>query len=78
LLLKNRRIIIRQQWKLTREALIHWRGEEARASLRGQLAGLFGYFKMLPVRRKIMSGRRLSDESLMKLFTPVDEADSGR
>ncbi len=74
LLRKNRRAIIQQQLKLTREALVHWRGEAARASLRGQLAGLFGFFRMLPSRRKIMSGRRLSDDSLMKLFTPIDEA----
>lgn len=73
LLRKNRRIIIGQQWRLTHEALVHWRGAAARASLRGQLAGLIGYFRMLPARRKIMSSRRLSDESLMKLFTPVDE-----
>ncbi|MEM8860222.1 MAG: glycosyltransferase family 2 protein [Chloroflexota bacterium] len=74
LLRQHWRIILQQQLKLTREALIHWRGEAARASLRGQLAGLFGFFKMLPARRKIMSGRRLSDESLMELLTPVDEA----
>ena len=74
LLRKNWRIVIKQQWRLTREALIHWRGEAARASLRGQFAGLFGYFKMRPARSKIMSNKRLPDESLMKLFTPVDEA----
>ena len=74
LLRKHWRIVMGQQLKLTREALVHWRGEAARASLRGQLAGLFGFFRMLPARREIMSGRRLSDESLMKLFTPVDEA----
>ncbi|MFK7800347.1 MAG: glycosyltransferase family 2 protein [Anaerolineae bacterium] len=74
LLRRNWRIIVGQQWGLTREALIHWRGEAARASLRGQLAGLIGFFRMRSARRKIMSGRRLSDESLMKLFTPVDEA----
>ncbi|MEM9776885.1 MAG: hypothetical protein AAF902_20070, partial [Chloroflexota bacterium] len=68
------RIVLGQQLGLTREAFIHWRGEAARASLRGQLAGLFGFLRMLPARRKIMSGRRLSDESLMELLTPVDEA----
>ena len=74
LLRKNWRIIIGQQWRLMREAFVHWRGEAARASLRGQLAGLFGYFRMLPARRKIMSTKQLTDDSLMKLFTPVDEA----
>ncbi len=73
LLRKNWRVVLRGQWKITREAVQHWRGEAARARLRGQLAGIGGLFKMLPKRRAIQKKRRVSDVYLTKILTPVDE-----
>jgi GT2 family glycosyltransferase len=65
-------LIFRAQWQISREALYAWRGAAARARLRGQLAGLFGFVKMLPKRRTIQANRRLSDDSLTNRLTAVD------
>lgn len=73
LLRQNWPLILKAQLKITREALRHWRGEAARARLRGQLAGLWGLFKMLPKRRHIQANRRIDDDSLMAVLTPVDD-----
>ncbi len=71
---KNWRAIIAGQLSITKEALKHWRGEAARARLRGQLAGLLGMRKMLPKRRAIQASRTVSDEYLLSIMTPVDES----
>ena len=65
-------LILKAQLRITREALRAWRGEAARARLRGQLAGLVGIIKMWPKRRHIQANRRLDDESLTARLTPVD------
>lgn len=65
--------ILRAQWRITREALAAWRGAAARARLRGQLAGLLGIVKMWPKRRHIQANRRVDDETLTAVLTPVDE-----
>lgn len=67
------RQVWRGQWRITKEALKHWRGEAARARLRGQLAGMLALPKMLKKRRIIQANRRISDESLLKCLTAVDE-----
>jgi GT2 family glycosyltransferase len=51
--------ILGAQWRITWEALRAWRGREARARLRGQLAGLLGLPRMLSKRRAIQAGRRV-------------------
>jgi GT2 family glycosyltransferase len=68
------RLILRAQLEISFEALRAWRGEAARARLRGQLAGLFGLFRLLPERRRIQASRRITDESLMAVLTAVDES----
>lgn len=68
------RHILRAQLRITSAALRAWRGEAARARLRGQLAGLFGLFKMLPKRRLIQAARRIDDDALTAVLTPVDES----
>ena len=73
LLRRNWQAILRAQFRISGEALRSWRGEAARARLRGQIAGLFGIIKMLPKRRKIQANRQVDDETLMTLLTPVDE-----
>jgi len=65
--------ILRAQLEITRDALRSWRGQAARARLRGQLAGLLGVFKMIPKRKAIQTNRRASDKTLEAILTPVDE-----
>lgn len=77
LLRQNWRPIINAQWRIAREALGHWRGEAARARLRGQVAGLWGWFKLRPKRRKIQAMRRLPNDTLMARMTPVDDPHAG-
>ncbi len=67
-------VIVRAQWRITRQALRHWRGAAARARLRGQLAGLMGIVKMWPKRRAIQAGRRVSDAYLLSILTSVDDS----
>jgi len=55
------------------DALKAWRGEAARARLRGQAAGMLGFFKMVPKRRRTLANRRLSDDDLTTLLSAVDE-----
>jgi GT2 family glycosyltransferase len=62
--------IARAQWAVTRDALRAWRGEAARARLRGQLAGLLGWPRMLGKRRAIQAGRRVPDEYIESLLIP--------
>ena len=66
------RAIMRAQWSVARDALRAWRGEAARARLRGQLAGLLGWPKMARARRAIQSARRVPDASIEALLHPVD------
>jgi GT2 family glycosyltransferase len=65
--------ILAAQWCISREALRAWRGPAARARLRGQLAGLWGIFRMLPARRRIQAARRIDVRALEARLTPVDE-----
>jgi GT2 family glycosyltransferase len=65
--------IAKAQWQITREALRAWRGPAARARIRGQLAGLWGYFKMRPARRRIQAARRIELQAVEALLAPVDE-----
>ena len=77
LLRQNWRIILKSQLSITRDALRAWRGEAARARLRGQLAGLVGIFKMWPKRKQVQAIRRIDDDSLTAVLTPVDDNKSG-
>ncbi len=49
--------ILGAQWRVTRDALRAWRGEAARARLRGQLAGLLGLPRVLGWRGKVQGSR---------------------
>ena len=60
--------IVRAQWLVARDALRAWRGEAARARLRGQLAGLFGLPKVLRWRRETQATRRVPVEELGALL----------
>jgi GT2 family glycosyltransferase len=65
------RQVVRAQLRITGEALRAWRGAAARARLRGQLAGLLGLPRMLRKRRAIQSSRRVPDEPLLQVLTPL-------
>ena len=78
LLRRHWKEILKAQLKITRNALRAWRGAAARARLRGQIAGLWGIFKMWPKRRQVQALRRVDDDSLTAVLTPVDDPHSGR
>lgn len=61
--------MLRAQIKISLEALRAWRGREARARLRGQLAGLLGFPRQLARRRAVQAGRRVSIEYLESILT---------
>ncbi len=73
LLRKYWKAIVRAQWQISLDALRSWRGEAARARLRGQAVGIWGIFEMRPKRRVIQTNRRLDDQAIETLLTSVDE-----
>ena len=61
------------QARFALEALRHVRGPAARARLRGLIAGLLGWPRVLPARRRVMSTARLSPdefEGTLRRFIP--------
>jgi len=70
--------ILISQLQITKNALHAWRGEAARARLRGQLAGLWGFFKMWRKRKQVQALRRIDDDSLTAILTPIDETPTPR
>lgn len=78
LLRQHWRAILNAQLQRSYEALRAWRGEAARATLRGQLAGLLGLPKMWRKRQHIQAQRRVSDETLTRRMTPVDSLPTHR
>ncbi len=56
------------QARIALDALRSWRGAEARARLRGQIAGLRGLGRMLRKRRVIQPRRQLDDDELAALL----------
>jgi GT2 family glycosyltransferase len=52
--------IVRAQWRIAWDALRAWRGESARARLRGQLAGVIGLPRVLGWRRQTQAARLTS------------------
>jgi GT2 family glycosyltransferase len=62
--------ILRYQARRARAALAAWRGEAARATLRGQLCGLAGLPRHLADRPPIQRRRRVSDQTLYALLSP--------
>jgi GT2 family glycosyltransferase len=72
LLCKFGSAILTAQSRITRDALCAWRGTAARARLRGQLAGLLTWPRMLSKRRQIQRTRRVSIAHLEGLLEPID------
>ena len=63
------RAIVGAQLKIALDALRAWRGEAARARLRGQLAGLWGLPRWLAKRRLIQQKKQVSDSYIESLLT---------
>jgi len=68
------RAILRAQLRITAEAIRSWRGEAARARLRGQLAGLVGIPRTLRKRRAVQRSRTVDRSYLESILTKVDES----
>jgi GT2 family glycosyltransferase len=62
--------IVRFQARRARLALAAWRGSAARATLRGQMAGLASLPAHLADRGLVQRRRRVPDEALFALFSP--------
>jgi GT2 family glycosyltransferase len=73
LLRRHAGAVLGAQLKITIEALRAWRGPAARARIRGQLAGLFGFFKMRSARKQIQASRWIEIEAIEARMTAVDE-----
>ncbi len=69
---KYRGAILRAQGRRALAALRAWRGKEARAQLRGMLAGLLTLPRVLRQRRAIQAMRRVSIDYIESILTPVD------
>jgi GT2 family glycosyltransferase len=63
-------LIVGAQLRRARDAARAWRGTAARATLRGQLAGLLNLPHALRTRRAIQARRRLSDADFAALLDP--------
>ncbi len=61
--------ILAAQLSITWHALRSWRGEAARARLRGQLAGLAAVPRFIRERRHVQHSRCVSDREIEKLLT---------
>lgn len=61
--------IVGAQLKIAFEAARSWRGEAARARLKGQAAGLLGLPRWLRKRRLVQQNKRVGDEYLLELLT---------
>ncbi|MGD8596333.1 MAG: glycosyltransferase family 2 protein [Anaerolineae bacterium] len=68
LLRRNASRVLAAQWAVTRDALRSWRGQAARARLRGQLAGMLGWLKMRRTRQAIQAARRVPDDYVERLL----------
>ena len=64
--------IVQAQLKIAYQALRAWRGEAARARLRGQLAALFLLPRWLKKRRLIQTSKRVPNRYLETLLQDVD------
>ncbi len=62
--------ILAAQWRVTRDALRAWRGQAARARLRGQLAGVLGLPRVLRWRRRTQATRCVPVEQIERLLMP--------
>jgi len=65
--------IIGKQFSIAYDAIRAWRGEAARARLRGMATGLWHLPRLLKKRRDIQRNKKVSAEYLDTLLTPADD-----
>ncbi|GMQ78854.1 MAG: glycosyltransferase family 2 protein [Anaerolineae bacterium] len=65
--------VAKAQMKISCLALKNWRGEAARARLRGQIAGLLTIHKIINRRQAGKSQPDIAEDVLVSLLSPVDE-----
>jgi GT2 family glycosyltransferase len=73
LLRRHWRAVVGGQARLAWDALKAWRGKEARARLRGMLAGLLGLPKWLGKRRRVQALRTVDADYLDAILSPVED-----
>jgi GT2 family glycosyltransferase len=69
---KYRGAITHKQWRLFVEALRAWRGEAARARMRGMISGVFHLPQLLRKRRLIQATRKVDDAYLLSILEALD------
>lgn len=69
----HRREVIGAQWDLVKSAVKAWRGAEARATLRGIVAGILGIPRMMRKRRTVQARRKVDRVYLERLMHPPYE-----
>ncbi|MHB1293898.1 MAG: glycosyltransferase family 2 protein [Anaerolineae bacterium] len=69
---RHRRAIVAAQRAIFWDALRAWRGEAARARLRGVLAGLFTWRRWRAAREAIQASCRVSEDYVESLLVPVE------
>ena len=72
LLQRHGTAMLAAQWRIAYEALRAWRGEAARARLRGLLAGLLTAPLRVRQRRAVQQTRRVPIEHIEELLQPID------
>jgi GT2 family glycosyltransferase len=68
---RHRREILYAQWRRFASALAAWRGAEARATMRGQLAALTRLRKLVQKRRHVQAMRRVDLDYIESILTPT-------
>ena len=68
------RLILLAQVRIAWDALRAWRGEEARARLRGQVVGILSMFRMCRKRRHIRRTRSVDRSYIESILVGVDES----
>ncbi|MCY4062959.1 MAG: glycosyltransferase family 2 protein [Chloroflexi bacterium] len=71
LLRKYARQILARQLALLWQSLKSWRGSEARARIRGMIAGALRIRGALAKRKRIQAAKRVTDEYIESILTPV-------
>jgi len=66
-------LIVKRQIRMAGEAMRAWRGEAARARLKGMAAGLWHLPRVLRKRRTIQKGRRVSISYLESMLSPPQD-----
>lgn len=65
--------ILRNQWRQLYQALRAWRGQAARARIRGMVAGLLAMPMLLRKRRRVQACRTVDDAAIAAILSPPQD-----